>query len=66
MHGIARVMVKDYGAKRVRELRRRLDANPRTKPKVDYGKELKRLIHDSETKYGVKVTYGAQQDGPVH
>lgn len=66
MHGVARVMVKDYGQKRTRELRRLLSANERTKPKVDHAKELKRLIHDSETKYGVTVTYGAQQDGPVH
>jgi len=64
MHGVARVMVKDYGSKRVRELRRMLQGRAGA-PKVDHSKELKRLIHDSK-KYGVSVVMGGSQDGPVH
>jgi len=55
MHGVARVMVKDYGQKRHRDVMRLLRSNERTKPKVDYSKEWQRLVHDSETKFGVKV-----------
>ena len=64
MHGIARVLVKGYGERRISELSRRREFTP---ARANDGSWVKALMRDlAEAGVGGMVVRQGSPDGPIH